>query len=270
LLYVWADVRQHVPKIPAQNSRQSLSRRSLCTACQLPPKLGSLTKTKGDSMISENSGGARTYRWIVFLLMLGFWFYQFTQTSLDAFGWQFRFLTIWGLTFYLIVSALMLRRSLGKSSRDHNPLVSATVVLGAVVVFMYWRLWFIDPALVNSGGPLVWYQEYYLHALGPALLAFDAFLILGVFRRILATLVTMLAIFVSYILWIEKLVRPLNSFPEGEADAGLPYPFLNDMDFDARLVFYASTIGTALVFMAVGWGIAAGLRRLGQQAVNPG
>jgi hypothetical protein len=54
------------------------------------------------------------FRWIVFLLALGFWFYQFSQTSLDKFGWQFRFLTIWGLTFNLIVAYLMLRYSLGR------------------------------------------------------------------------------------------------------------------------------------------------------------
>ena len=219
-------------------------------------------------MISETSAGVRTWRWIVFLLMLGYWLYQFTQTDLDAFGWQFRFLTIWGLTFYLIVSWLMLRRSLGLARRDWNPLVSATVVLGAMVVFMYWKLWFTDPSLVNSGGPIVWYQEYYLHALGPLLMALDAFFILGVFRRIPATLATMLTIFVAYILWIEFLVRPLNTFPEGEVLAGLPYPFLNDMQESERWVFYATTIGTALVFMLIGWAFAALLRRLGGRATE--
>ena len=48
--------------------------------------------------MAQTSHSIITFRWTVFLLALGFWFYQFTQTSLEAFGWQFRFLTIWGLT----------------------------------------------------------------------------------------------------------------------------------------------------------------------------
>ncbi|HBN30019.1 MAG: hypothetical protein QNL16_07110 [Rhodobacterales bacterium] len=214
-------------------------------------------------MTTKFSPTVTYFRWTIFLLALGFWFYQFTQTSLDAFGWQFRFLTIWGLTANLVVSWMMLRLVLGKSTKTYNPLVSATVVLGAIVVFMYWKLWFINPALVNSNGPIVWYQEYYLHALGPFLMMVDAFFILGVFRNIVRTLVTMLAVFVSYIAWVEVLVRPLNSFPEGKAANGLPYPFLNDMVMDERLVFYATTIGTAVVFMLIGWVVSRVIVKLG-------
>ena len=92
-------------------------------------------------MTTKFSPTVTYFRWTIFLLALGFWFYQFTQTSLDAFGWQFRFLTIWGLTANLVVSWMMLRLVLGKSTKTYNPLVSATVVLGAIVVFMYWKLW---------------------------------------------------------------------------------------------------------------------------------
>ena len=58
------------------------------------------------------------YRVTVFALALGYWLYQFTQTDLDAFGWQFRFLTIWALTANLVVAGQMLRRSLGLSNAD--------------------------------------------------------------------------------------------------------------------------------------------------------
>ena len=135
---------------------------------------------KEEAMPAKTSVRVTYFRWFVFLLALGYWFYQFTVTSMDNFGWQFRFLTIWGLTASVIVAELMLRFSLGRSDETYNPLVSATVVLGAMVVFLYWKLWFIDPALVNSDGPIEWYQEYYLHVVGPALMMFDAFFILGV------------------------------------------------------------------------------------------
>jgi FAR-17a/AIG1-like protein len=213
--------------------------------------------------VSQNTSPMVTrLRGFIFILALGFWIYQFSQTSLDRFGWQFRFLTIWGLSFNVVVAGLMLRYSLGYSERTFNPLVSASVVLNAIFVFMYWKLWFIDPSLVNSGGPIVWYQEYYLHALGPGLMVLDAFLILGVFRRIIPTLAVTLAIFIGYIAWIELLVGPRNTFPTGKVTSGMPYPFLNDMALDGRMVFYATTIGTALVFMLIGWAVAAGLRRL--------
>ncbi|MBZ0128578.1 MAG: androgen-induced gene 1 family protein [Rhodobacteraceae bacterium] len=213
-------------------------------------------------MAAHPKGWVLNYRWVVFLLALGFWFYQFSQTSLDHFGWQFRFLTIWGLTAALITSWLMLRLSLGRSERQFNAIVSATAVLEVMVVFLYWKLWFTDPALVNSDGPNPWYQEYYLHALGPALMLFDAFFILGAFHSLWRTCLIVLAIFVGYTVWVEVLVAPLNSFPEGSATHGLPYPFLNDMAMDQRLVFYGTTIGTGLALMLIGWVLAQIIARL--------
>lgn len=202
------------------------------------------------------------YRWIVFLLASGFFLYQFTQTSLGAFGWQFRYLTIWGLTANMVAAWFMLRLALGKSTNSHNDFVSAATVLGAVVVFMYWRLYFINPALVNGGGPIVWYQEYYLHLLGPILMWIDAFFILGAFRQIRGTLGYLAVFFLGYIAWVELAVHPLNDTPVGKVTSGLPYPFLNDMDLGQRLQFYATTIVTALVIAAVFWLISVVLRRV--------
>lgn len=196
----------------------------------------------------------------MFVLAIGFWFYQCIQTSLDAFGWQFRFLTIWGLSANVIVAWMMLRYSLGRSDRNYNSFVSASVVLNAIVVFKYWKLWFTDPSLINLNGPIVWYQEYYLHALGPALLMIDAFFVLGVFRYLVPTFIIMLLVFLTYIGWIEILVHPLNTSPKGDVTNGLPYPFLNNMDQAERLAFYATTIGSAVVFFGIGWVISKVLR----------
>jgi len=213
-------------------------------------------------MAQNTSSAVTTYRWFVFILVLGYWLYEFVTTSHDAFGWQFRFLTIWGLTANLNVAALMLRYSLGRSQKTYNSFVSASVVLGAIVVFMYWKLYFTDPALVNGNGGLPWYQEYYLHAGTQVLMMIDAFLILGVFRRVLRTFFAMLTIFIAYIVWIEVWVGPRNSLPVGDVTTGLPYPFLNDMAQPDRMVFYATTIGTAIVFLGIGWGISFIIKRL--------
>lgn len=219
--------------------------------------------------MSANTSPAVTgFRWIVFALAFGYWCYEFTVFSRELFGWQFRFLTIWGLTANAIVAFLMLRYSLGRSERTYNPLVTATVILGAIVVFMYWKLYLTDPALVNSGSEVVWYQEYYLHGLGPALMIFDALFILGVFRRIAASIAIMITIFVGYIFWIELLVGPRNTYPEGSVTAGMPYPFLNDMELAQRINFYGVTIGTAIVFFIVGLLLSRAIARLQGRAVT--
>ena len=49
--------------------------------------------------------GERTWllawRGTILALMAGFWLWQFTTAELAQFGWQFRFLTNWGLTLSL-------------------------------------------------------------------------------------------------------------------------------------------------------------------------
>ena len=204
------------------------------------------------------------YRWFVFIVALGYWLYLFTTTSFDAFGWQFRFLTVWGLTFNLLVAGLMLRIVLGYNKKTWDSLVSATAVLNMVVVFLYWKLYFEDPTNIYPDGPLSWHLEYYLHAIGPMLMWFDAFFIFRAFRKLFPTLWIMLAIFFSYIAWIELLVSRFNTSPAGTSTNGLPYPFLNDMTESARSVFYAGTLITALVLFVASLVIMKAWRRAGR------
>ena len=191
------------------------------------------------------------YRWIVFLAALGYWFYFFTFTSFHAFGWQFRFLTVWCLTANVFVAFLMLRISLTRSKKTWDALVSATVILNMVVVFLYWTLWFEDPKNLSTYSETTWYMEYYLHGLGPVLMWIDAFFILGAFRKIIPALWIMLLVFFGYIVWIEFFVARFNTDPIGSETNGLPYPFLNDMTENARIGFYATTLITAIILFGV-------------------
>ena len=207
----------------------------------------------------------KVFRWIVLVLASGFWLSQFTTALAEGFGLQFRFLTIWGLTVNVVIAWLMLRNSHSRSDESYNTFVSAGVALSAVVVFMYWKLWFADPSSVSANGPNVWYQTYYLHAVGPALVALDAFFILGAFAFLGRTTIAVLAIFIPYILWLEVLVRPFNATPVGTATSGLPYPFLNNMEQTERLGFYGTVIGTAVVFMLIGWVISKVILYVGKR-----
>lgn len=201
----------------------------------------------------------RVFRSVAFGLALFFWLEQFRGLSGGVgFGAQFRYLTIWALTASVLSFGLALRRG-------PPPLTLAAVatVMNGLVVVLYWRLFFIDPALVNNGTP-VWWREYYLHLLGPLLQAFDALVVMAAFRAPLRVAGWLAVLILAYVGWAELVVQPLNDWPAGRVTSGLPYPFLNDLEPAARLGFYARTAAMALVFVALGWGLCRW--RLGRQS----
>ncbi|RMD48686.1 MAG: hypothetical protein D6832_03375 [Alphaproteobacteria bacterium] len=210
----------------------------------------------------EKTPAVRVFRGIVLALAAFYWIETWFETDLSAFGWQFRYLTIWGLTFNLIAAALMVARSRGRTKRRFDGFIGMTAVVNGIILFMYWRLYFIDPSLVNGPTPLPAWREYYLHGLGAVLQWIDAFFIFGAFRDLRGTLARLLAVLLAYILWIEFAVGPLNDAPAGKVTSGLPYPFLNDMTQPQRLRFYAQVVLIGLVIMAVQALIARGLARL--------
>jgi len=193
------------------------------------------------------------YRLVCLLLSIGYFVYQFTEANYDNFGIQFRYLTIWGLTGAMIATWLLYKTKRDGLPEMHLAFVSAISVLNAMVVFLYWKLYFIDPSLVNYSGSIVWFQEYYLHVLGPLLIILDALVFNNSFTQIKNGLLTILGICLLYILWTEAVTGPLNTTPEGSVTNGLPYPFLNNMVFTERVSFYATTILTGIGFYFSGW-----------------
>ena len=196
------------------------------------------------------------YRLVCLILSVGYFLYQFTEANYNNFGIQFRYLTIWGLTTAMVATWLLYKIKHKGLPESYLPFVSATAVLNAMVVFLYWKLYFIDPNLVNYSGSIVWFQEYYLHIIGPALIILDALLLNNSFTQVKQGVLMILAICLLYILWSEAVTGPLNDTPEGSVINGLPYPFLNNMSFNERVSFYATTIVTGLGFYAAGWILA--------------
>ncbi|WP_157937699.1 hypothetical protein [Oceaniglobus roseus] len=207
----------------------------------------------------EQAGRFLAYRRAVLLLALGYWLYQFRHLGEAGFGWQFRYLTIWALTASLLSAFAVLRHARGRGTRP-DTLASVAAVLNALVVLLYWRLYLIDPALVNGANGIVWWQEYYLHLAGPVLQWIDALLLMGAFRAPLRVLGVLAVLVLAYVGWIELAVAPLNATPVGDATSGLPYPFLNDLDLADRLRFYLSTSAMAVLFTGLGWGICLARR----------
>ena len=107
-------------------------------------------------------------RWCIYGLAGGFCIYEIFLGSWNGFGGPFRYLTIWALFLSFYSSNRMLALSRSRTIRSHQITAICASVLNVMVVYLYWKLYFTDPSLVNSDGPSVWYREYYLHGLGPA------------------------------------------------------------------------------------------------------
>jgi len=196
-----------------------------------------------------------TFRWVTFLLAGGYCLYQVVFADYSNPGGPFRFLTIWALFLSFYSASRMLALSEGRAVRDHHRTASVAAVVNVMVVYLYWKLFFTDPALVNGNGDIVWHQQYYLHALGPALQIFDALFVARVFRRPWRALTPLMAVLIAYIAWAELFVQRFNTLPSGDVTSGLPYPFLNSMEWGDRLGFYGMNIAMALVTLAALSGI---------------
>ena len=204
-------------------------------------------------MLKFNHRFILRYRFVCLLLSIGYFLYQFTAANYDNFGIHFRYLTIWGLTGAMLATWLLYWIKRKGLPEGYLGFVSAIAVLNVMVVFLYWKLYFIDPKLVNYSGSIVWFQEYYLHIIGPLLLILDALFFNNSFTQVKKGVPTIMGICLLYIFWTEVLTGPLNATPEGSVTNGLPYPFLNDMEFAERVSFYATTILTGLGFYFSGW-----------------
>jgi len=187
----------------------------------------------------------------MFILCLGFFVYQFFITNYDQFGIHFRFLTVWALTGALIISGLLLTERIRGNIEKYHALSSIVSVLNAVVVFLYWKFFSIDPALINAES-IPWYQEYYLHVLGPFLVILDAIIINKSFQKHKQAIAGIILICILYVVWLEYIVSPLNELPLGSFAQGLPYPFLNDLQIKQRSIFYGTTIVIAVGFYLIG------------------
>lgn len=210
----------------------------------------------------EQTAPIRLYRWIVFLAAAGYLANSVLTSSWDP-GGPFRYLTIWALVLSLFVAARVLMISYNRSNRRFDALVSATAVVNAMVVFLYWRLYFADPTSVTNDGELgAFWLEIYMHGLGPLLMWIDAIFINRVFRRIWSGALVLIGIVLAYVAWAELFVQRFNDSPVGSVTTGLPYPFLNNLEFAGRSVFYGTNVVVALILLFAFGAVAWVVRRL--------
>ena len=203
------------------------------------------------------------FRWIAFLLAGGYCIRMLVFSDWDQFAGPFRFLTVWALFCSFFAFSRMMAIEEGRSERRWDGFICMTAVINTMVVLLYWRLFFADPNSVTSDGQLAaWHLELYLHGLGPALLVFDSLFIHRSYRKLPAALAWLTGVVATYLVWAELVLEPLNTSPSGTLTSGLPYPFLNNLEFADRAVVYVSYFAAGVVFLLIYTGLAWGIRRL--------
>ncbi len=190
------------------------------------------------------------YRWTTFLLAGGYCLYLLLSEDYSSPGGPFRFLTIWALFLSFYTASRMLALSERRITRRHRRTAAVAAVVNVMGIFLYWKLFLTDPALVDTRSPIPWHQQYYLHGLGPALQIFDALFIARVFGRPWRAVPPLLAFIGVYLVWAEAIVQRYNTWPSGSVTSGLPYPFLNSMEWGERLAFYGTNMLLAVLVLA--------------------
>ena len=185
----------------------------------------------------------------------------------EHFAGPFRYLTIWGLFLATFAHSRTLLISLGRSEKRWDGFIGAAAIVNAMVVILYWRLYFADPMSVTSDGALgAPWLEYYLHGVGPLLLWIDALFLHRGFRRLVASALWLLGIIAAYVAWAELVVQRFATFPTGTVTSGLPYRFLNNLEFDGRANFYVTNFIVAVVLLVIFACVAWVIRRIAPKA----
>lgn len=210
------------------------------------------------------------FRWAAFLLAAGYCIRTMVFGGWDVFAGPFRFLTIWALFFSFFAFSRMMALEEGRSERRWDGFVSMTAVINTMVVILYWRLYFADPLSVTSDGQLgAWHLEMYLHLFGPLLQVIDSIFIHRSYRRLGPAFVWLLGVIAVYVALGELAFQAMNTTPMGTVTSGLPYPFLNNLEFAERAVFYSTNFGVAVMLLLVFAGISWGVRRRFPVPVTP-
>ena len=92
----------------------------------------------------------RLYRWTVLLLAAYFIYVYVLNGDYSNFGGPLRKLTNWGLVMSFVATLAMIASMERWTARSHEVTAMVAAVVNLMVLFLYWRLYFEDPALVHE------------------------------------------------------------------------------------------------------------------------
>lgn len=191
------------------------------------------------------------YSIVAFGSALAVWCYGLIMSNFDLFH-EMRFLTIWALTFATIVHGYIGWQRINHRPISYKSIIQSAAIMNILVVFLYWRLYLINPSLVNGNKTPSMLTEYYLHSTGPLLMVIEALFLSKAFINFGKDLISTLTTNGLYIVWAELVLRPLQK---------LPYPFLAKMYGKDLRLFYIQVIAIALFFHIIMHSIAYWLNK---------
>ena len=140
------------------------------------------------------------FRWPAFLLAGGYCVSTLITGPWDEFGGPCRFLTIWGRFCAFFAFSRLMAIEEGRSDRRWDGFISMAAVINAMVLILYWRIFFNDSVLVTGDGGFTEYnEEIYRHGLGPLLIIIDALFIHRSFTKLGAAAAWLVGVICSYI-----------------------------------------------------------------------
>ena len=165
--------------------------------------------------------------------------------GLDLWGGGLIFLSNWNLVVNLVIAGCALYREYDKNFIGYQPLLAASMGLNIIVVLLYWVLRAMGAfgdGIEDDWELVDHIRNIYIHLGTSVFLFIEAIFFNKPFQDLKKEYAIYMAIFVSYILWMEFFVSPNNpdwNCSETRADScGFPYLFLNDLSEMGRLIFY--------------------------------
>tara|TARA_B100000029_G_C17510721_1_gene936150 strand:- start:275 stop:925 length:651 start_codon:yes stop_codon:yes gene_type:complete len=184
------------------------------------------------------------FRFVAFGLTLYFFINNiiFGFYILEAGNWGggLKFLTNWNLLLNFIIATCALLNERDSKFTSYYFLLPASMVINILVFLLYWTI-----KLLGGFGdvPAGWslldvLKDYYMHFGTSVFLFVEVLFYSKAFQNWKKEYSVFVAIFMSYILWMELFVQINNDAPCGTVSCGFPYLFLNNLNYIGRFVFY--------------------------------
>tara|TARA_B100001287_G_scaffold250617_1_gene231264 strand:+ start:193 stop:843 length:651 start_codon:yes stop_codon:yes gene_type:complete len=166
-------------------------------------------------------------------------------------GGGLKFLTNWNLLLNFIIAGCALQNERNSKFNSYYFLLPGSMVLNALVFLLYWIIKLLGGFGSAPGGWTMIHvlKDYYMHFGTSVFLFAEVMLFSKAFTNLKKELPVFGGIFIAYIIWIEFFLQLRNNTPCGTVSCGFPYPFLNDLDYIGRLIFY----GIVLIMGVVSW-----------------
>jgi hypothetical protein len=172
------------------------------------------------------------------LLLSYFWW-----IGVGSFGGEkFVYLTNWVMTLNIGLAAHALIPSQIKFLKIFYFTYLSIASLNIFIVMLYWGLRAADPSFLGvdttEWSIFYWVWDIYLHLVMMTFVLIEVLLLSSRRSPIMPAYACLVVVFIGYIVYLEMYVSQVFNSPCGSLGCGFPYPFLNELDYSGRAIFY--------------------------------